>query len=143
MKEGERVVKSGEEVRGAVTSFTDIVVWQKAHELFLLLARDVEAFPKTQAARIVADQLLRSVGSISANIAEGFGRRTGAEYVHYLIVARGSTTESANWFMKCRDLDYLPQQLGFDREGRCQEILKMLNAMIGTLRRKAVSVLHH
>lgn len=137
------MVESREEVRGAVTSFTDMVVWQKAHELFLLLARDVEAFPKTRAAGIVADQLLRAVGSISANIAEGFGRRTGAEYLHYLIVARGSTTESANWFMKCRDLNYLPPQVALDREGRCQEILKMLNAMIGTLRRKAAPSLHH
>lgn len=84
------------------------MVWQKAHKLFLQLTHDVEAFPRTKAATIVADQLLRSVGSISANIAEGFGRRTGAEYVHYLIVARGSTTEIANWFMKCRDLAYFP-----------------------------------
>ncbi len=133
----------GEEGRGAVTSVTELVVWQKAHQLFLLLVHDVEAFPKTRAAGIVADQLLRAVGSISANIAEGFGRRTGAEYVHYLIVARGSTTESANWFLKCRDLDYLPQQVAVEREAECQEILKMLNAMIGTLRRKAGPSLHH
>lgn len=128
---------------GAVTSFTDLIVWQKAHALFLLLVRDVEAFPKTRAAGIVADQLLRAVGSISANIAEGFGRRTGAEYVHYLVVARGSTTESANWFLKCRDLDYIPRQIAVEREVECREILKMLNAMIGTLRRKAAPSLRH
>jgi four helix bundle protein len=136
-------VRGSEEGKGAITSFTDLVVWQKAHKLFLRLAHDVETFPRTKAAAIVADQLLRSVGSISANIAEGFGRRTGAEYVHYLIVARGSTTESANWFMKCRDLTYLPPQLAVEREADCQEIVKMLNAMIGTLRRKAAPSLHH
>jgi len=136
-------VKSREEVRGAITSFTDLVVWQKAHKLFLQLTHDVEAFPRTKAATIVADQLLRSVGSISANIAEGFGRRTGAEYVHYLIVARGSTTEIANWFMKCRDLAYLPPPVAVDLEANCQEIVKMLNTMIGTLRRKTAPSLHH
>jgi four helix bundle protein len=85
---------------------------------------------------IVTDQLLRAVGSISANVAEGFGRRTGAEYMHYLIVARGSTTESENWLAKCRDLSYIPEQVSYEREALCQEVLKMLNAMIGGLRRK-------
>jgi four helix bundle protein len=121
----------------AVRSFKDLVVWQKAHQLFLQLVREVEGFPKTRAAAIVADQLLRAVGSMSANIAEGFGRRSGAEYVHYLIVARGSTTESENWLVKCRDLGYIPEHACHEREALCQEVLKMLNAMIGTLRRKA------
>ena len=95
-----------------------------------MVAPGLETFPRTKAATIVADQLLRSVGSISANIAEGFGRRTGAEYVHYLIVARGSTTEIANWFMKCRDLAYFPPPVAVDLEANCQEIVKMLNTMI-------------
>jgi four helix bundle protein len=123
-------------VNQPIRSFKDLVVWQKAHQLFLQLVKDVESFPRTRAAAIITDQLLRAVGSISANIAEGFGRRSGAEYVHYLIVARGSTTESENWLIKCRELHYIPEQICFEREAPCQEILKMLNAMIGTLRRR-------
>lgn len=123
-------------MKGGVQTFKDLVVWQKAHQLFLQIVQDAEGFPKTRAASIVADQLLRAVGSISANIAEGFGRRTGAEYMHYLLVARGSTTESENWVVKCRDLGYIPERVCHDREDLCQEILKMLNVMIGALRRK-------
>lgn len=81
----------------------------------------------------MADQLLRAVGSISANVAEGFGRRMGAEYVHYVIVTRGSTTESGNWLVKCRDRNYMPERACHEREVLCLEVLKMLNAMIGTL----------
>jgi four helix bundle protein len=53
-----------------VRSFRDLIVWQKAHKLILEIIKDVELFPNTQAAKIVIDQLLRSCGSISANIAD-------------------------------------------------------------------------
>jgi four helix bundle protein len=77
-----------------IRSFEDLIVWQKAHQFFLDVVRDVESFYPRTAGRVIADQVLRSAASISANIAEGFGRRTGKEYTHYLIVARGSTTET-------------------------------------------------
>ncbi|MBI5756867.1 MAG: four helix bundle protein, partial [Nitrospirae bacterium] len=86
---------------------------------------------RTQAGRILADQLLRSVGSISANIAEGFGRRQGKEYLHYLVVARGSTTESLNWYIKVRDIGLIDGIVYDGREGIIIELLKMLNKMIG------------
>jgi len=74
---------------GRIHDFRELIVWQKAHQLFLDIVRDIESYPITQTSRIIIDQLLRSCGSISANIAEGFGRRKGREYVHYLIIARG------------------------------------------------------
>jgi len=114
-----------------VRDFTDLIVWQKAHQLFLDVVKDVENFPKTNIRKILSDQLIRAVSSISANIAEGFGRRQGKEYLHYLIVARGSTTETLNWLIKCRDLGWLKDQTYNDRESLCKEILKMLNKMIG------------
>jgi four helix bundle protein len=112
-------------------SFRELVVWQKAHQLFLDFVKDVELFPRTQIGKIVADQILRSSASISANIAEGFGRRKGKEYVHYLIVARGSTTETLNWLIKCLDMGWVNKELWSMREGMVEEILKMLNKMIG------------
>jgi four helix bundle protein len=93
--------------------------------------RDIEDFPKIQATRVVIDQLLRSCGSISANIAEGFGRKKGKEYVHYLIIARGSTTETLNWLLKCLDAKWLDKETYNHRERTLEEILKMLNRMIG------------
>ena len=49
--------------------FRELKVWQMAMELFMEVVRDVEAFPKTEVARIIANQILRSVSSI---IAEGY-----------------------------------------------------------------------
>ena len=115
---------------GEIKTFEDLIVWQKAHGLFLDVVRDVEAFPNGRAANVVANQLLRSASSISANIAEGFGRRTGKEYTHYLIVARGSTTETVNWYLNCRDLDLVDREVFANRRATLEEILKMLNRMV-------------
>ena len=113
-----------------IRDFRDLKVWQKSHELFLELVKDTETFPLTQSGKIVASQLLRACGSISANIAEGFGRRQGKEYLHYLIVARGSTTETLNWIIKCFELKWIGKDRYEDIGNLIQEILKMLNKMI-------------
>ncbi|MEW6189615.1 MAG: four helix bundle protein, partial [Actinomycetota bacterium] len=60
-------------------------MWQKAHKLFLETVEDVNKFPKNKVADILAQQLLRSVSSISANIAEGFGKNKGKEFQRYSI----------------------------------------------------------
>ena len=115
---------------GEIRSFEDLIVWQKAHKNFLDVVRDVDNFAPSMAARVIANQMLRSASSISANIAEGFGRRTGKEYTHYLIVARGSTTETLDWYLKCRDLQLIDAAVFATRRATLEEILKMLNRMI-------------
>lgn len=115
---------------GEIRSFEDLIVWQKAHQFFLDVVRDADAFNRSVAARVIANQVLRSASSISSNIAEGFGRRTGKEYTHYLIVARGSTTETLDWYLKCRDLDLVDLVVFANRRAMLEEILKMLNRTI-------------
>ena len=114
---------------GEIRSFEDLIVWQRAHQFFLDVVKDVDAFSPGTAARIIGNQVLRSASSISANIAEGFGRRTGKEYTHYLIVARGSTTETLDWYLKCRDLHLIESAVFVNRRATLEEILKMLNRM--------------
>ena len=60
------------ESRNKIQRFTDLDVWRKSHELFLHLLFDLEKLPNTRPATILTDQSLRSLGSIGANIAEGF-----------------------------------------------------------------------
>ncbi|MFH0812569.1 MAG: four helix bundle protein [Pseudomonadota bacterium] len=122
--------------KNMVKSFRDLIVWQKAHQLFLDIVEDVEKFPRRRVAWIIADQILRSCGSISANISEGFGRKTRADYEHFLIMARGSTTEVQNWLAKCKDLGFISQATFELRNNVCIEIIKMINTLIGVLRRK-------
>lgn len=59
-----------------IQRFQDLVVWQKALEFSRLAVSDVEKFPRTLAGKRVAGLLISVIGSINANIPEGFGRRS-------------------------------------------------------------------
>src|SRR6476659_11084103 len=50
----------------------------------------------------LAAQLCRAAGSISANIAEGYSRRSARDRVRYYEYAVGSASESKTWYMRLR-----------------------------------------
>jgi four helix bundle protein len=52
----------------------------------------------------IAQQLVRSAGSISANMEEGFGRGFGKDYARFLTYALGSARESRGWYYRGRKL---------------------------------------
>ncbi len=110
--------------------FRELKVWQMAMELFMEVVRDVGGFPKTEVARIIASQILRNVSSITANIAEGYGRRKGKEFQHYLYIARGSVNETIDWYEKLKRLGYIELEVFEKREGCCQQLRAMLTKMI-------------
>lgn len=123
-----------------VKHFTDLKVWRVAHQLFLDALKDVEKLPKSIAGRVVTGQLIRALGSICANIAEGFNSRTTRLYVNYLDIARNSSSEAENWYYKIRDAKWLNEEMANQRIKTCIEIQKMLQRMITNLeqRKKAV-----
>ncbi len=89
-----------------IKHYTDLEVWRRSHKLFLDIVEDVDKFPNKRAANIIADQIIRSSGSISANIAEGFNR-SKAKFLNSLDIALGEANETENWLYKIRDLRYI------------------------------------
>jgi four helix bundle protein len=100
--------------------FRALKVWQKGMELFEEVVKDVDAFPKTEVAKIISNQIIRSVSSITANIAEGYGRRKGKEFEHYLYISRGSANETIDWYEKLKRLGYIDNAIFENREQLCQ-----------------------
>ncbi|HET9376169.1 MAG TPA: four helix bundle protein [Chthoniobacterales bacterium] len=92
-------------MRNPAKSFTDLVVWQKAHEFVLQLYRFTEGFPRAEIFALTA-QMRRAAVSIPANIAEGFGKRTTAEKIRFLNIAQASLEESKYYLILSRDLQY-------------------------------------
>ena len=116
---------------GKINHFTDLDIWRKSHELFLPILDVIEQFPNTKAGRIVLDQVLRSTGSIGANISEGFNR-SKKQFLNYLDIAKGSCYETENWLYKIRDAKNLEREKA---NGLVREVIA-INKMIHSLMKK-------
>jgi four helix bundle protein len=113
--------------------YKELQVWQKAVAFVTETYKTTRGFPDEERFGLTA-QIRRAVTSVPANIAEGWGRASTKEYVQFLIVARGSLLELETHLIVARNLGYLNQaQLGA-AQSRIEEIGKMLNSLIQSLR---------
>ncbi len=62
--------------------------------------KDAEVLCRKPLMRSLADQLCRSLGSISANLTEGFSRSKGPDRARFFEIALGSARESRDWYIK-------------------------------------------
>jgi four helix bundle protein len=74
-----------------IKSFRDLVVWQRAVDLAVLIYQTTEQFPKAEMYGLT-NQMRRASVSVASNIAEGYNR-SQAELRHFLEIARGSLAE--------------------------------------------------
>ena len=111
-------------------SYKKLIVWQKAHALTLKTIKIAESDSKSYAGDIIMKQLLRATTSIGANIAEGYGRHEGKEYIHFLQVAYGSANEVDNWLNVIKDAGLMQSVVASGLIENNEEILKMLATMI-------------
>lgn len=91
---------------GKIQSFTDLNTWKEGHRLVIMVYKITKTFPKEETYSII-DQMRRASSSVTANIAEGFGRQTYKEKVQFYYMAQGSLTELKNFALIARDVDYL------------------------------------
>jgi four helix bundle protein len=78
--------------------------YRKALYLYDLCWEDCIELLRHPLGRPVANQLIRSAGSISANIEEGYGRGWGKDRGYFLRVALGSARESKGWYYRAKAL---------------------------------------
>ena len=121
--------------REKVQRFTDLDVWRKSHELFLHLITDLEPLPNTRIAAILTDQVTRALGSVGANIAEGFNR-SKAKYLNCLDIALGKANETENWIYKLRDSKLLSRETANSHVTETIQIEKMLAALYRSIARR-------
>ncbi len=76
----------------------------------------------------LADQLYRSVGSISANIVEGYSRLSNKEKARFYEISLGSAREAKDWYFKSRHI--LGEEVFLSRANLITSIIKLLNKMI-------------
>ena len=110
--------------------YRDLVVWQKSHALTLRVINTLKSLNRSYTGEIVTKQLLRAMTSVGANIAEGYGRHEGKEYVRFLQIAYGSSNEVDNWLLVAKDADLMPSGIALELLKDNEEILKILTVMI-------------
>jgi len=98
--------------------------YQKALFLFDLAWVDCDTLFKDMRGKAIAQQLIRSAGSINANMDEGHGRGYGKQRNQFFKIALGSARESKGWCWKSRHL--LPEQVTNRRLSLLDEIIALL-----------------
>ena len=113
-----------------VCRFEDLTCWKKARELRKLLYQLADDLPQYEQFKL-ASQIRSAASSITANIAEGYGRFNFQEKIYFASIARASTLESEDHLYTCLDARYI-DQLKFDLLYRaCEEVSIAINGYIG------------
>ena len=97
---------------------------------------DVKELNKNSLTRPLANQLIRALDSISANIAEGYSRSTGKDRARFYEYSLGSARESRDWYYKARRI--LREEVVEHRMALLTQIIKMLNALVPKQRQKGI-----
>jgi four helix bundle protein len=113
---------------GKITSYKELIAYQKSYELVLLIYRLSATFPKEEMYGL-SSQIRRCAVSIPSNIAEGY-MRGSKEYVQFMKIALGSGAELETQISLCEDLGYLDQKSAKVAVELCDEVIKLLKVYI-------------
>ena len=97
---------------------------------------DVSKLQKDRRTLRLSDQLYRAIGSISANIAEGYSRGTGKDRARFYEYSLGSARESRDWYYKSRHL--LGEKVIAHRFELLENIIRLLLTMIPRQRGRTI-----
>jgi four helix bundle protein len=113
--------------------FRESIAWKKAMELTKAVYATTAEFPKTEMFGLT-NQLRRASVSIASNLAEGQGRLTVREFLHFLGVARGSVLEVETQ-LEIASMIGLGNPIGLgEAQHLAQETRRIINAAISTTR---------
>ncbi|GAA4413323.1 four helix bundle protein [Nibrella viscosa] len=114
-----------------VVRFEDLIAWQKAQDLASLI------YEKFYGSREYGfkDQIFRASVSVSNNIAEGFERNTDTDFARFLHISKGSDAEVKSMLYLAKRLKFIGNNDFTDGLALCNEIGKILNALINSIKR--------
>ncbi len=110
-------------------SFKELIVWQKSKALAINTYKFTDYLP-SKARFSLADQMNRAAVSIPSNIAEGHGRNSTKDYIHFLYISKGSLSELMTQIEICLDIYPEYEELISPLLKQSNEIEKMINKLI-------------
>ena len=115
--------------------FERLEVWQKSKQLVMNTYRMLEKFPKYEQYAL-CDQLRRAVISIPSNIAEGNGRTSVKEQIHFLEIAFGSLMEVYCQLNIASELGYISVEEFNKIKDDILEISRMISGLRNSKQKK-------
>jgi four helix bundle protein len=110
-----------------ISSFTQLIVWRKAHEVRHAVFDATDKFPASQLYRLTA-QMQTAAISVPGNIAEGFGRRHPRDKAKFYVIAKGSADELTDYLIFSRERGYWPNNRMI--QSKLEEVCRMLSHLI-------------
>lgn len=117
-----------------LSSFEEIIAWQKARELNTLIYTITNLDNKFSKDFGLRDQIRRSSISISSNIAKGFEREITKEFIRFLYIAKASAGEFRSQSYLAFDLNYISPEEFENITLKINEISKLLGGFIKYLK---------
>ncbi len=120
----------------AMSTYKSLGVWKESRTLYKMLYAAVKQLPDDEK-YAMSSQMRRAVISISSNIAEGQGRGTIRDYIHFLYNSRGSAYELETQIIACGDLLLIDKATLKILYYQNKKVITLLNALIDSLESKA------
>ena len=111
----------------------DLLAWQQGIVLVKAIYRLTAGFPQSELYGLTS-QMRRSAVSVPANIAEGMGRDSTKELLHFLIVARGSLSELDTYVVLSKELGFAPTTE--EIESLVDRVFALLGGLINSHRKQ-------
>lgn len=123
----------------SIRTFEDLECWKAGRELRMFVARRiVPVLPREERHRL-GDQLLRSARSITANIAEGYGRFHYLDNSKFCSNARGSCCEVLDHLITASDEGLILDELLVQGRAKVATTLRLVNGYMAYLKRAAAT----
>jgi four helix bundle protein len=131
-----RVFQQHEEELPMSGTYSDLAVWQGGMDLAIHIYRLTKNFPKEETYGLTS-QLRRAAVSVPSNIAEGKGRSSDKDLIHFLDNSRGSLFEIETQAAIARRLGYLSAEQSQTISSQTARVGQLLNGLIRALRQAA------
>jgi four helix bundle protein len=114
-------------------AYKDLQVWQKSIDLATTVIALVDDLNTNRKHFRLIEQLESAVTSIPMNIAEGKGRSSTKEFIHFLYIARGSIYETLTLLEIFLRQGWITQEKYSELETAAVEIIRMLKGLINSI----------
>ena len=117
------------------SGFETLEVWKEGRELKIAISALVKGFPPIEKYRL-SDQMIRASRSVTANIAEGYGRYHYQENIQFGRTSRGSLFELIDHFITAYDENYISEESCNMFKDKIDILIAKMNGYIAYLKKR-------